>query len=208
MNFKRLLMQGAAKTTLLSCVFSSFLASAQNQQTRSMVYTARVIFHGYNLPGKNLKNNFLNVGMELGVDYPYNKGRTLFQSLNIGALRHKQHGNIYYVSTQFAYRPLLFKFLEPGISLGIGRTFSFANKQNPYYSSRGGEWQKSNSQRMDHWHIPVGISIGYKVPARHYIVTPFLGYEGAVLLTYNSAFPVLPYTSMSAGIRITHPKNL
>ena len=194
--------------TLSLCVFASFPATAQQGLSHKLIYTARVIFHGYNLPFKNIKDNFLNVGFGLGVDYPYNKSATLLQSFSVGVLGHKQHGNVYSINTQFSYRPLLFKTLEPGIAVGIGRTFSFANNQNPYYSIEAGSWQKSGSQHQGHWQVPVALSLGYRLNAfHHFSITPYVSYEAAALLQYNSAFPILPYTSLAAGIRLAHLKN-
>ena len=206
MNCGKLHLVRSVTMTLFFCVYIT-QAKAQKAISQKLIYSAKVIFHGYSLPFKNVKDNFLNLGFGLGVDYPYNRNASLLQSFSVGVLRHKQHGNLYSVGTQFSYRPLLFKALEPGIALGISRTFSFSNRQNPFYSIENGSWQKSGSQHQGHWQIPVGLSLGYRLHAfNQFAVTPYVSYEAAALLRYNSAFPVLPSTSLAAGIRFAHLK--
>jgi hypothetical protein len=183
--------------------FAAHSASAQEVTSSRFIYSARLTFQSYGLPFKNLREGFKNIGGAIGVDYAYNKSQNLLQSFSLGFQHHTEHEQILYINTQLAYRPLLFDKLEPGIAIGIGRALAISNPGNPYYELEHGTWKRSSHQKTWHWQLPVSLSMGYRIrQANGRVFTPYIGYEAATLIKYNSAFPLLPYSQLSAGTRI------
>lgn len=176
---------------------------AQDYRQSRLVYSAKLTFQAYGLPFKNLSQSFRNVGGAIGIDYVYNRSQTLYQSVTVGFQRHTTHERLVYVNTQFAYRPLLFNRIEPGLALGIGRAVAISNSQNPYYEMENGSWKKSTHQTQGHWQVPLSMSLGYRTTlANSTTFTPYIGYETTPIIRYNNAFPILPYFLISVGTRI------
>lgn len=191
---------------LVLVYFLGFLAHdihAQDYRQSRLVYSAKLTFQAYGLPFKNLAQSFRNVGGAIGVDYVYNRSQILYQSVTIGFQRHTAHERLVYVNTQFAYRPLLFNRIEPGLALGIGRAVAISNSQNPYYELANGSWKKSTQQTQGHWQVPLSLSMGYRTTlANGTTFTPYIGYETTPIIRYNNAFSILPYSLISIGTRI------
>lgn len=196
------------KQTILFLLSLACSATALTQANR-LSYTATLTFQGYSMPFKHLGDNFKNIGGSVGVAYAYNRSQALSQRVAVGFLSHREHGNGFYLNTQFCYQPVLFSALVPSLAIGIGHLFSFANGHNPYYSNTNGAWGKSSKQSQSHWQVPVSIGIGYKIKtAGGAIITPTVGYEAAAILNYNSAFPILPYSLITVGSKITLPNHI
>ncbi|WP_224995642.1 hypothetical protein [Cesiribacter sp. SM1] len=178
-------------------------ASAQEGTSSRFIYSAKITFQSYGLPFKNFGSSFKNVGGAIGIDCAYNKSQSLLQSFSLGFQHHREHEQFFYIHTQLAYRPLLFNVLEPGIAIGIGRALAISNPANPYYALENGSWNKSSHQRQGHWLLPVSLSMGYRIrQANGRVFTPYISYEAAAFIQYNSAFPLLPYSQLSTGTRI------
>lgn len=87
-----------------------------SQSPSRLNYNIKFSMQGYNLPLKQLMDNFKNPGIALGIAYGYDVGHSTSQSLNIGWLNHAEHGNAIYLTTQFHYRPSIGKIKpEPQI---------------------------------------------------------------------------------------------
>lgn len=171
-----------------------------SQSPSRLNYNIKFSMQGYNLPLKQLMDNFKNPGIALGIAYGYDVGHSTSQSLNIGWLNHAEHGNAIYLSTQFHYRPSIGK-IKPGIGLGVGRIIYF-NNSNPLYDMVGARWEKSRSQSEGRWIAPLTADVGYQLDlGKYYQVTPFIGYEIIPTIKYNNAFPVLPSSLLTVGSR-------
>lgn len=192
-----------ASLSLLLIIGTSFIGYTQHSFGERLTWSVKFTLQGYNIPVKQKNFSLKNLGAALGIDYSYNSSGTLFQTLSIGMFHHKEHGNNYYVNTQVTYRSLVLSRMEPGISLGIGRILSYVNKSYPYHDFKEGSWSKSRVQSAGRWQVPFSINLGYTIAGPNgNTITPFIDYESAAIINYNSAFPVLPYTLLGVGSRI------
>ncbi|MDQ4140192.1 MAG: hypothetical protein M3142_06670 [Bacteroidota bacterium] len=196
---KKPLIQSILALTL-SCLLSN-AALAQAPIAPRLLYSAKLTFQAYGLPSKNLGDSFKNVGFALGIDYAYNQKRNLFQSFSVGYQSHTQHETGYYVNTQFVYRPVVFRVLEPSIGIGLGRMLAVSNSKNQFYEIDNGSWSKSNRQTIGHWQAPISLGLGFRTKTTGINITPFIGYEAVPIINYNSAFVVMPYSLLSVGSR-------
>jgi hypothetical protein len=178
-------------------------AQAQTPRTQRLGFAVKLASQAYGLPFQNLADGFTNPGASAVVDYAYNQRQNLAQTLQIGVQSHAEQGNMYFVNTQVAYRPTLWNHLQPGVALGVGRVYAFANPRNAYYKQDGsGSWRKSDQQRQGHWQVPLTLSLGYKAQLPSGVqLTPFVDYQITPLISYNDGFPVLPYGLLSVGTR-------
>lgn len=201
-KYVRLFLTTASLSLALQFGLSS-MAYPQQAFDQRLTYSIKFTLQGYNIPFKNKNFSLKNIGGALGVDYSYNSSQTVFQTFTLGLFHNKEHGNNYYLNTQVTYRPVVFSRLEPGISIGIGRILSFSHKSNPYYKLEPGGWTKTHKQSTGRWQVPIALNAGYNITGPNGSrITPFIGYEGAAIIKYNNAFPVLPYTLISVGSRI------
>lgn len=192
-----------ASLSLLLIIGTSFIGYTQHSFGERLTWSVKFTLQGYNIPFKNKNFSLKNMGAALGVDYSYNASGSLFQTLSLGMFHNKEHGNNYYVNTQVTYRSLVLSRMEPGISLGIGRILSYANKSYPYHDFKDGSWSKSRVQSISRWQVPFSLNLGYNIGGPNgNTITPFIDYESAAIINYNSAFPVLPYTLLGVGSRI------
>jgi hypothetical protein len=176
---------------------------AQETMQRRLVYSARLTFQSYGLPFKNLQDSFKNIGGAIGIDYAYNRSHNIYQSFTFGFQHHSEHERLWYVNTQLAYRPLIFKHIEPGFAIGIGRAMTLSNTRNSYYQLENGAWKKSHRQSQGHWQAPISLSMGYRTKLTNgTVLTPYISYEATPLIKYNTAFAILPYSLLSVGTRI------
>lgn len=184
----------------LSCLLHQNTA-AQTPISSRLTYSAKLTFQAYGLPSENLGSNFKNLGLAMGVDYAYNQKRNLFQSFTVGYQSHNQHETGYYLNTQFVYRPVLFRVLEPSIGMGVGRMLAVSNSKNQFYEMENGSWSKSSRQTKGHWQAPISLGIGFRAKTTGTSITPFISYEAVPIINYNSAFVVMPYSLLSVGSR-------
>jgi hypothetical protein len=193
-----------AKILTMICLLYLTTQDSMAQATiqRRLVYSAKLTFQSYGLPFKNLQDSFKNLGGAIGIDYAYNRSQNLYQSFTVGFQHHTEHERLIYVNTQLAYRPLLFKVLEPGFAIGLGRAVALSNPRNPYYELENGAWKKGR-QNQGHWQVPLSLSMGYRTKmANGTVLTPYISYEATPIIKYNSAFTLLPYSLLSVGTRL------
>ncbi len=201
-------MQQRMQIKIILAIFSivslfSHSSMAQERIPGRLVYSAKLTFQSYGLPFKNLQDSFRNIGAAIVVDYAYNRSQNLYQSFTLGFQHHTEHEQLWYVNTQLAYRPLLFKHVEPGLAIGIGRALAVSNSRNPYYELENGTWKKSSRQSQGHWQVPLSVSLGYQTKiSQGTILTPYISYEATPIIKYNNAFVLLPYSLVSVGTRI------
>lgn len=183
--------------------FVSWHCCAQEHKIPALMYHAKVTFQAYGLPTQNVTKGFKNIGVALGVDVAYNSKRNLQQSFTLGYQAHSQHETNYYLNTQLQYRPIIGNHCEPNIGIGVGRVIAISNPKNRFYElNKSGTWTKSDRQSTGHWQVPITIGFGYRIETPNTVLVPFLNYDIAAIIKYNSAFIALPYTIITAGTRI------
>ncbi len=184
-------------------------ARAQAPLLDRLTVGLKLTSQAYGLPFRNVGQGRRNLGVAAELSYAYNSRQTLLQTLQLGVQHHREHGNQYSVNTQLAYRPTLLGRLEPGVALGLGRVYSFANPRNPVYEQDGsGTWRKSARQHRGHWQAPLSLSLGYRVQRSEGMqVTPFVDYQITPIINYNEAFVAFPYSLLSVGMRVKLPQS-
>jgi hypothetical protein len=200
---QQLIQTGKILTIICLLSLTTYNSMAQATRQQRLIYSAKITFQSYGLPFKNIQDGFKNLGGAVSIDYAYNQSQNIYQSVTVGFQHHTEHERLIYVNTQLAYRPLLFKVLEPGFALGLGRAVALSNTRNPYYELENGTWKKSRSQSQGHWQAPLSLSMGYRTKmANGTVLTPYVSYEATPLIKYNSAFSILPYSLISVGTRV------
>ena len=161
--------------------------------------TLGIQFENLALPFYDLESNFSHPGWMIGTEVNLNRRKNLQQQFQAAFYLNKETGNGFYLVTQTAYRPALFRHISPEIKLGAG----WQRIYHPVraYEFRDGSWKKTaggKSQLI----IPLGFSLEYHAARGSSHVVPYAGLQLIPALFYNDAIPLNFYTLFQAGVTV------
>lgn len=153
-----------------------------------------------NLPFRNIKSNFSNIGFGLGTEFSYNGRQNLTQQFTALWYRNKAAGNGLMFYTQVAWRPEIAGDFFAEVKAGAGYLYSF----RPVDSFRqiAGQWESVGHRGQGMLALPVGISAGYNNFSSGTSYSPFISYQFYLASGYNSSIPIVPGSLIQMGARM------
>jgi len=172
---------------------------AEIQKTTIPIVTS-INFQAIATPFHNLENNLRNPGLRIGSEFHLSKKRNTFQTINLGFYNNKYNGGAVYASSEFMYRPKIYRTLQLELKFGLGIIDVFLPTQ-PYVMNQG-KWEKAKDN--GNWNITVNTGFGFvykpkKSSTRN--LSPFIQYDIMGIVGYNKSIPVLPTTFLNMGCR-------
>ncbi len=188
---------------LTNLVLFGINTNAQESELKSTYKRFPIVagmqFHNFAMPFKDMSSNFTHPGFFVGTEFAYNSKETLIQQATVGAYLNKEIGDGIYISSQFGYRPRIYKGLFGEVKAGLSCLYVFHPSQA--YKYENGEWRETVGGKAQ-LGIPLDFGFGYSFQSPIGELSPFVNYQITPALFYNETLPLNIYTNVMAGIRI------
>jgi hypothetical protein len=171
-----------------------------NRGYRNFPVIVTIQFHSLALPFKDLKSNFSNVGLGLGIEVSFNGKQDWVQQFSIALNRNQNIGNGLLFSTQTVWRPTIADHFYGEIKAGAGYNYCYRPVES--YRPESGNWVSVGNKGKGMLTFLGGVSAGYNNYSSTTYMSPFLSYQLMILKGYNKSIPVVPETLLQVGSRI------
>lgn len=195
-------------TIIIITIFFNVQGFAQKINSRlhdsKFPIVAGLQFQNFAMPFLDIKSNFTHPGLFVGSEISYNNKETLIQQAIIGSYINREIGNGTYLSTQFGYRPKIYKNLYSELKVGLNYLHVFYPTKS--YKYENGIWQE-NIGGKSQVGIPFDLGFGYSFTSDLGKMSPFILYQINPSFFYNKTLPVNIYSSFLIGLRIQFLKH-
>ncbi len=198
-----LILSSRLAILIVLCSIVCFNTTAQHDhstlEAKTILLIAGVQFQNFSLPLRDINSNFTHPGLFVGTEFFYDQDRQLVQQFTLGGYLNQEMGNGFHVTTQFGYRPNLFKDLFGEIKVGINYLRVFHPTQA--YDYVHGEWEKTAGGKSQIG-IPFDLGLSYRIDSSTSELSPFVLYQITPALFYNETLPLNIYTNIIIGLRM------